>query len=106
MKEIKAQLSYDILKNILPLSAIDASRDMLNNAESEALFTLWKSAEKQSGKPIIPLDTDRILLSSLKYKGYIEHDGSLLDFTNRGKEAIRTIILGKEENAFKKKAEN
>ena len=68
------------------------------------LFTLWKNAEKQSGRATVPLDADRTVVASLKYKGYIEHDGGLLDFTKSGKEAIRTIILGKEENTFQKKA--
>ncbi len=104
MKEIKAQLSYDILKNILPLSAIDASRDVLNTVESEMLFTLWKKAEKQYGKATLPLDVDRMIVSSLKIKGYIEHDGGLIDFTKRGREAIRQILLGEEENTFQKKA--
>ena len=105
MKEIRAQLSSDILRNILPLNAIDASRDIMNTVESDTLFSLWKNAEKQQGKATIPLDADRLVISSLKYKGYIEHDGRLLDFTKRGKEAIRSIILGREENTFEKKAD-
>jgi len=105
MKEIKAQLSSDILRAILPLGAIDNTRDALTSSESDMLFNLWKTAEKQSGKLAIPLDVDRIMLASLKIKGYIEHDGYLIDFTKRGKDVIKNIILGKEQNTFQKKAE-
>jgi len=104
VKEIKAQLASDMLKAVFPLNAIDMSRNVLTKNESELLLKLWKNAENATGKPIIPFDVDRTMVASLKYKGYINYDGMLLDFTKRGQEALKEIILGQEENTFEKKA--
>ena len=104
MKEIKAQLSSDILRNILPLSAIDTRRDVLTKEEADALFNLWKEASETNGRFSIPLNADRMKMAALRTKGYIESDSISIDFTQKGKEAIKQIVLSSEENTFKKKA--
>ena len=102
MKEIKAQLSSDFLGSILPITAIDSTRDMLTIAESTILYDLWKKAETKGYQ--IPLESDRFAITQLKYKGYLKEEGSRFEFTKRGQEAIRHMILSKEENSFKKNA--
>ena len=102
MKEIRAQLSSDILQYVLPLNAIDASRDALTSIESDALYKLWKEA-KDDGKIIVLASQDQFVLSSLKQKGYITYSGITAELTKRGREAIKILVLSKEENAFKNK---
>lgn len=102
MKEIKAYLSSNILQYVLPLNAIDSSRDALTKIESETLYKLWKKAGKDE-KIVILAAQDHFILSSLKQKGYITYTGSTAELTKRGKEAIKIMVLSNEENAFKKK---
>ena len=103
MKEIKAQISSDILRNIIPLNAIDASREALTPKESESLFDMWKNGKAEGTKLRAPANHDRIVLSMLKQKGYLQYDGATVEFTKRGREAIKVLILSKDENALKKK---
>ena len=104
MKEIKAQLSSDFLQYILPLNAIDNSRDALTRKESNTLYELWKNGKRVDGKIMRSNDVDRIVLIALKNKGYILSDDITIEFTKKGKEIIKKIILGTEDNIFKKKA--
>ncbi len=101
MKEIKAQSSFNILQNIVPLSGFDYSRDVLTQKESQMLFNLWKDSEKLKGKIAAASITDRFMLMSLANKGYISTDGNLVEFTKRGKDVIRNIVLNME-NVLKK----
>ena len=102
MKNIKAQRATQILQNILPLSAIDMQRDVMSIIESSALFELWKKAEANDNIFSVPVDCDRRILASLKYKGYLDYNGLNIKFTKRGAEAIKLMILNREENTFKK----
>ena len=69
MRTIKAQLSSDILRNIIPLNAIDSSREALTPKEADTLYGLWKDEKNINGKVMNPVDFDRIVLASLKSKG-------------------------------------
>ena len=104
MKEIKAQRSSEFFHSILPVTAVDYRRDALTEVESEALYDLWKKGDVNNQYKMAT-ECDRIVMSSLKYKGYITYDGITFDFTKRGKEVIKSLILSKEENAFRKQAE-
>jgi len=101
MKRIKAQTSLDILQNIFPLSAVDNKREVLDSKEATVLYDLWKSGKNIDGKVIAPLEFDRLVMASLKTKGYLKSNGLMVEFTKRAKEVIKKFILDKEKNTFK-----
>jgi len=104
MKKIKAQTSTDFLVNMFPLNAIDYSRNVLTSKESATLYDIWKNGSESGGK-FIKADCDRLILTSLREKGYIRYDGITIEFTKSGKGVIKKLILGTEQNSFEKKAD-
>lgn len=105
MKKIYAQRSSNILNSILPLNAIDSYFSILTASESQELFELWKTGKSSNTKEvIIPLSYNRSNLRVLQEKGYIKVDGVKVSFTETGSEAIKKIVLGQEDNSFKKQA--
>lgn len=105
MKKIKAQLSSDILKELVPMGAIDWTRDFLTPKESQALNILWKDGKRVGDKIMLPNGYDRLVFSSLINKNYLKWDGYTVEITSKGKIEIKNALM-KEENAFSKKAKN
>ena len=105
MKKIKAQLSSDILRELVPVGAVDWTRDFLTPREAQALSVLWKDGKRVGDKIMLPNGYDRMVLSSLINKNYIKWDGYTVEITPKGKLEIKNALM-KEENTFSKRAKN
>ncbi len=103
-----AQSLLDFI-NLLPLQSI-VQRAPLSNKEAQALFKIWSSERDEYGKPIIPDDLDTIMVTNLATKGMISNNASryalssspvrTVDFTKKGREIVKTIILDNEKSSF------
>lgn len=103
MKFVNAQMSADLLRYVLPTSAMDHTRYQLLPKEADALHDIWLNARQIiQGKFLKTADMDSMVLLSLTNKGYITLDGSYINFTDLGKEAIKKIVLNSEKSAFEK----
>jgi len=99
---------------VLPFSSFGVPRSPISNKEAQALYDIWTNGEKDEyGKYIVPEDIDAFHVTSLTSKGYMNNHASRFatrdlrtnktcDFTNKGKDVIRKIILFKEQSAFEK----
>jgi len=101
MKITNSQLSSDLLRYVLPNNVIDHSQYALNEREMKTLYHIWKDSHQ-----ILPnrftktADMDQFVVLSLVNKGYINFDGSLIAFTDTGKNMIKKIVLNTEQSAF------
>ena len=98
----------------LPFASFMAPRSPLSNKEAQTLYDIWTYDKKDEyGKNIIPDGVDAMLVTSLTSKGYMRNHSSRFatrdlrtnktcDFTDKGKEVIRKIILFNEQSAFEK----
>lgn len=97
-----------------PFSSFVLQRHSLSNKEAQALYDIWSKGEKDEyGKHILPNEIDAMQVASLTSKGYIKNQPSryatsnnvqirTLEFTNKGKETIKKIILHEEKSSFEK----
>lgn len=107
------QSLLDFLGNT-PLGSFMVQRSPISNKEAQALYNIWQDGNKDEyGKHLIDDKIDPIQIASLNSKGYIRNVpmrfGSrqrLLEFTGKGKEVIKKIILHHEKSAFEKESKN
>ncbi len=111
--DTESQSILDFLRN-MPMTSFMVRRSPLSNKEAQTLYDIWSHGEKDEyGKHVLPDDTDSISVVSLTSKGYIRNSPSryatrdnpisrFCEFTEKGKELIRKIILHKEKSAFDK----
>lgn len=107
----KNQSILDILES-LPLSSYLLRGSPISNKEAQTLYGLWSNGETDEyGKIIIDSSVDPMQITSLTANGYIKNAPSqyaapwaqrTLEFTNKGKEAIKKIILHQEKSTFDK----
>ena len=100
------QSLIDFLQTI-PLSSFVLRPSLISNKEAETLHNIWLRGDKDEyGKHIIPNEVDSMQIASLTSKGYLRNQPSrfatkdlmparLCEFTDRGKEIIKKIILFK-----------
>ena len=108
--ESQSFMDFVDLINILPVKSIIVRRSPVNNKEAKVLFDLWQGDRDQYGKIIVAKDTDPIQMATLATKGMIKTKEILsskspiryVEFTKKGKEVIRNIILHSEQSAFEK----
>lgn len=102
----------DLLQS-LPLSSFMATRSLISNKEAQTLYNMWQTGDKDEyGKTIVDSEVDPMQIASLTSKGYVKNTPSrfsnspirLLEFTNKGKDVIKQIILHEETSAFEKKS--
>lgn len=98
----------------LPFSSFSVPRSPISNKEAQALYNIWTHGDKDEyGKYVIPDDIDPFHISSLTSKGYMRNHASRFatidlrtnktcDFTDKGRDVIRKIILFKENSSFEK----
>lgn len=111
MKE--GQSLIDFLQT-MPLSSFFVRRSPISNKEAQVLYDLWqKGSRDEYGKHTVAEDIDPTTIASLTSKGYVQNQPSrysldrlpvarTLEFTDKGKDVIRKIILFKEKSSFEK----
>ncbi len=95
-----------------PMASFTVQRSPISNKEAQTLYDIWKESNKDEyGKHIIGAEIDPMQITSLTTKGYVRNTpdrfGSpirVLEFTNKGKDVIKKIILHQEKSAFEKKS--
>ena len=102
------QSILDFLPSISP--SFLSRRSVLSNQENKVLYEIWqKSVKDEYGKYILPNEISPTHVSNLVSKGYLRTSGNRLatkdsartcEFTDKGKEAIKQIILGQEKSAL------
>jgi hypothetical protein len=75
----------------------------LSDAEASVIYGVWKNSPV--GAFVLPGDTDKKLVNSLKIKGYLAGFGSDLELTDKGKKVIVEMVTH-EPNAFEKHAKD
>ena len=111
--ELQSQSLIDFLQ-VLPFSSFMVPRSPISNKEAQALYDIWTRGDKDEyGKYIVPDDIDPMHITSLTGKGYMRNHASRFatrdlrtnrtcDFTDKGKDVIRKVILFKENSSFEK----
>ena len=97
---------------LAPQLTFIVQRSPISNKEAQVLFDVWKQSETDEyGKYIVSSDIDPMQIVSLTSKGYVRNtptriEGStrLLEFTDKGKEVLKKIILHQEKSAFEKES--
>lgn len=95
-----------------PLSSFVLRRSPISNKEAQTLYDIWQQGKDEYGKLVVGGDIDPMTVASLTSKGYVKNDPSryalerapvrTLEFTDKGRDVIRKIILFKEKSAFEK----
>ncbi len=97
-----------------PLSSFIIHRSPISNKEAQTLYDIWLHGETDEyGKNVLPDDSDAMQVTSLTTKGYIRNHpsrfatkenipGRTCEFTDKGKDVIKKIILHKEQSSFDK----
>lgn len=105
------QSLIDFLGNA-PMASFVIQRSSLSNKEAQVLYDIWKQSNKDEyGKHIVDNGIDPFQVVSLTSKGYVRNIPTrfggvkLLEFTNKGKEVIKKIILHQETSAFEKQSQ-
>ncbi len=103
-------LLINFLEN-MPLASFMTRRSPISNKEAQTLYDIWERGETDEyGKHTIDNNVDPFHITSLTSKGYVRNipsrygqaQPSQLEFTEKGKEVIKKIILHKEISAFSK----
>jgi len=96
-----------------PLANFLTRRPSISSTEAQVLYDIWKQGNtNEYGRHVLDNSVDPIQIATLTTKGYVRniptHLGSdtLLEFTDKGKELIKKIILNKEKSAFEKESQD
>ncbi len=92
-------------------------RSPVSNKEAQVLYDVWTKGETDEyGRLIVDSEIDPIQIASLTSKGYVRNHASrfatrdatvrTLEFTDKGKEIIKKIILHTEQSSFDKSSSN
>ncbi len=113
------QSLLDFLGNA-PKASFMVQRSLISNKEAKTLYSIWQDGNKDEyGKHIVDDKIDSMEIVSLTTKGYVRNNPTryggfpggryrepiLVEFTNKGKDVIKKIILHQEKSAFEKESQ-
>jgi len=86
-------------------------RPLISNKEAQTLYDIWEHSDTDEyGKYLVGNRIDPMQIAALTTKGYVRNiparlgSTAQLEFTDKGKEVIKKIILHNEKSAFEKES--
>lgn len=100
-----AQSILDFI-NFLPLQVPHARKSTISGKEAKTLYEVFQSDRDESGKIIVPDSIDSLQIAALSTKGLVRQgftgNKRTVEFTTKGKEIVRNIVLSLEKSSFEK----
>ncbi|NJL70398.1 MAG: hypothetical protein HC888_01710 [Candidatus Competibacteraceae bacterium] len=95
----------DYLLQLIPGLKLFPSKPSINPIAAETLYDIWDDEKNHISDHILKKPTtvaaDRVDL--MKQEGLVKQNGNVLEVTDKGKNIIKTMILGNDSSIFDEK---
>lgn len=95
----------DYLVELMPGLNIMQSKNVVDDRAAESLFNIWKDSSNKLSEDVYkrPETTPISKVNLMQQQGLVVVNGQKLEITKKGKDVIKTMILGDDNSIFDKK---